>query len=169
MKNKPLISKRENKALTEKEKKFAQIYVDSFFAQSHLTNTEIAILAGYAKDSAYQRGYENTQYSLKPHVVNYTADLVEDFRKRNQITPDKHMARLHELGRKAEQEKMYGVAVNAEVYRGKTAGYYVEKKLIEQKNLDEMSEEEIEQKMKKISEDYGRISSHDKEGEDEAK
>ena len=32
MKNKPLISKRENKPLTEKEKKFAQIYVDSFFS-----------------------------------------------------------------------------------------------------------------------------------------
>ena len=169
MKNKPLISKRENKPLTEKEKKFAQIYVDNFFAQTHLTNTEIAVLAGYAKESAYQRGYENTTYNLKPHVVNYTADLVEDFRKRNQITPDKHMARLHELGRKAEQEKMYGVAVNAEVYRGKTAGYYVEKKLIAQQNLDEMTEEEIEQKMKKISEDYGRIASHEKEGNDETK
>jgi phage terminase small subunit len=166
---KNLSSKRETKPLTEKEKKFAQLYVDNFFSQTMATNTELAVMAGYAKESAYQRGYENTTYSLKPHVVNYTSDLVEDFRKRNQITPDKHMARLHELGRKAEDEKMYGVAVNAEVYRGKTAGYYVEKKLIAQQTLEDLSVEEIEAKRDKLLEQYQNITSHETEEEDETK
>ena len=58
-----------------------------------------AISAGYAQDSAHQRAYENTTYKLKPHVVKYIEDLKEDFRVRNQITPEKHMARLNEIHR----------------------------------------------------------------------
>ena len=83
--------------------------------------------------------------------------LKEDFRIRNQITPDKHMARLHHIGRKAEDEKMLGVAMNAEVYRGKMAGYYVEKKLIANQTIEDLSEEQLEDKMKKLAEQFELI------------
>ena len=145
---------KEIKVLTEKEKNFAELVVENFFSQDTKTNTELAKLAGYAPESAYQRGYENTTYKIKPHVVQHIEMLKEDFRIRNQITPDKHMARLNQLGRKAEDEKMLGVAVNAEVYRGKMAGYYVEKKLIANQTLDDLSEEQLEEKLKKIGEQY---------------
>ena len=145
---------KEVKNLTELEKKFAELFVENYFSQDSKTNTEIAKLAGYASESAYQRGYENTTYKIKPHVVQRIEELKEDFRIRNQITPDKHMARLNQLGRKAEDEKMLGVAVNAEVYRGKMAGYYVEKKLIANQTLDDLSEEQLEEKLKKIGEQY---------------
>ena len=84
-------------------------------------------------------------------------ELKEDFRIRNQITPDKHMARLNQLGRKAESEKMIGVAVNAEVYRGKMAGYYVEKKLIANQTIEELSEEQLEDKMRKLADTFELI------------
>ena len=158
-----------DKPLTELQKRFARLYVEAFYGHEYLSNTEVAIKAGYSPDSSYQRAYELLNPKISPHVVMYIGKLKEDFKIKHNIDPDKHMARLHELGRKAEEEKMYGVAVNAEVYRGKTAGYYVEKKLIAQQNVDDMSEEELEQKMKKISEDYGRIASHEKEGNDETK
>jgi len=145
---------KEIKILTDLEKKFAELFVENFFSQDTKTNTELAKLAGYAPESAYQRGYENTTYKIKPHVVQRIEELKEDFRIRNQITPDKHMARLNQLGRKAEDEKMLGVAVNAEVYRGKMAGYYVEKKLIANQTLDDLSEEQLEEKLKKIGEQY---------------
>ena len=145
---------KEIKVLTEKEKNFAELVVENFFSQDTKTNTELAKLAGYAPESAYQRGYENTTYKIKPHVVQHIEMLKEDFRIRNQITPDKHMARLNQLGRKAEDEKMLGVAVNAEVYRGKMAGYYVEKKLIANQTIDDLSEEQLEEKLKKIGEQY---------------
>ena len=145
---------KEVKNLTELEKKFAELFVENYFSQDSKTNTEIAKLSGYAPESAYQRGYENTTYRIKPHVVERIEELKEDFRIRNQITPDKHMARLNQLGRKAEDEKMLGVAVNAEVYRGKMAGYYVEKKLIANQTLDDLSEEQLEEKLKKIGEQY---------------
>lgn len=145
---------KEIKVLTDLEKKFAELFVENFFSQDTKTNTELAKLAGYAPESAYQRGYENTTYKIKPHVVQRIEELKEDFRIRNQITPDKHMARLNQLGRKAETKDMFGVAVNAEVYRGKMAGYYVEKKLIANQTLDDLSEEQLEEKLKKIGEQY---------------
>ena len=159
---------KEVKILTELEKRFAELFVENYFSQDSKTNTEIAKLSGYAADSAYQRGYENTTYRIKPHVVERIEELKEDFRIRNQITPEKHMARLNHLGRKAETKDMIGVAVNAEVHRGKMAGYYVEKKLIANQTLDELSEDQLEEKLKKIGEQYDLIV-NEKEPDDKRK
>ena len=143
---------------TEKEKNFARLYVDNYFQMAYKTNTQIAIEAGYSKDSAHQRAYELTTYKLKPHVVNLIESLKEDFRQQNGITPDKHMARLNQLGRKAEEKDMIGVAVNAEVHRGKMAGYYVEKKLIGTQNLEDLTEDQIDQRLKEIEDQYDLIT-----------
>ncbi len=161
----PKTKEKEIKVLTELEKNFAELYSDNYFSQDTKTNTEIAKLAGYAPESAYQRGYENTTYRIKPHVVQRIEELKDDFRIRNQITPEKHMARLNHLGRKAETKDMIGVAVNAEVHRGKMAGYYVEKKLIANQTLEDMTEEQINEKLKKIEEQYNLIveDNHDKD------
>tara|TARA_R100000388_G_scaffold13457_1_gene11080 strand:+ start:2182 stop:2676 length:495 start_codon:yes stop_codon:yes gene_type:complete len=151
---------------TEKEKNFARLYVDNYFQMAYKTNTQIAIEAGYSKDSAHQRAYELTTYKLKPHVVNLIESLKEDFRQQNGITPDKHMARLNQLGRKAEEKDMIGVAVNAEVHRGKMAGYYVEKKLIGTQNLEDLTEDQIDQRLKEIEDQYDLITTHeDKDAE----
>ena len=144
----------EIKVLTDKEKLFAKLYVENMYSNNTVTNTDIAIAAGYAKDSAHQRAYENTTYKLKPHVVKYIEELKEDFRVRNQITPEKHMARLNEIHQMAKEKGQLHTSLNAEVYRGKVAGYYVEKQLIKQ---DE-SEEEIEQKLKSIMDQWNLIS-----------
>lgn len=145
---------KEIKVLTDKEKLFAKLYVENMYSNNTLTNTDIAIAAGYAKDSAHQRAYENTTYKLKPHVVKYIEELKEDFRVRNQITPEKHMARLNEIHQMAKEKGQLHTSLNAEVYRGKVAGYYVEKQLIKQ---DE-SEEEIEQRLKSIMDQWNLIS-----------
>jgi phage terminase small subunit len=147
------------KTLTELEKNFAELYVENMFSNDTLTNRDIAIAAGYAKESAHQRAYENTTYKLKPHVVHHIEMLKEDFRIRNQITPEKHMARLNEIHKTAFQKGQLHTSLNAEVYRGKVAGYYVEKQLIKQ----EESEEEVERKLKEIIERYDLLTSHEGE------
>ena len=162
-----IMTKNLTKTLTELEKRFAELASENYFSQESKTNTQIAIEAGYAKESAYQRGYENTTYRIKPHVVERIEELKEDFRIRNQITPEKHMARLNHLGKKAEEKDMIGVAVNAEVHRGKMAGYYVEKKLIGNANLEDLTEDELNERMKKIEEQYGLITGHENKGEEE--
>ena len=152
------------KSLTDKEKRFAEIAAENYFSADTKSNSQIAVESGYSKESARQRGYENTTYKLKPHVVTYIEELKEDFRIRNQITPDKHMARLQQLGKKAEDKEMLGVALNAEVHRGKMAGYYIDRKLNVNKEVSDMTEEELEQELKNKAEQYGLIASHNKEG-----
>ena len=152
------------KPLTDKEKTFAQLFVENMFSNDTRTNTDIAIAAGYAKESAHQRAYENTTYKLKPHVVTYIEELKEDFRVRNQITPEKHMARLNEIHQMAKKKGQLHTSLNAEVYRGKVAGYYVEKQLIKQ----EESEEDIEAKLKDVIERYDLLTSHER-GKNETK
>ena len=44
-----------NKSLTEMQKDFAKQYVESSVGSNHLTNTEVAIQAGYSPESAYQK------------------------------------------------------------------------------------------------------------------
>ena len=143
------------KPLTDKEKLFARLYVENLFSNETRTNTEIAIDAGYAKESAYQRAYENTTYKLKPHVFTYIEELKEDFRVRNQITLEKHMARLNEIHKMAKDKGQLHTAMNAEVYRGKAAGLYIERILRANKTIEDLDEEELEERMKKIEDDFG--------------
>ena len=146
-----------DKQLTQMQKIFANLYVENFYGKTSLNNTEIAIKAGYASDSAYQRAYELLNPKISPHVVKYIGELKEDFRVRNSITPDKHMARLEHLGRRAENKDMLGVAMRAEELRGKVAGYYVDRQIIKRDNIDDLSEEQLEEKMKQTTEDYSLL------------
>ena len=62
---------------------------------------------------------------------------------------------------------MYGVAVNAEVQRGKAAGYYVEKKIINsEKRLEDMTAEELDVEMKEIEEKWARIAPKEEKDDD---
>ncbi len=146
-----------SKPLTDMQKEFARLHVENSFGKGALSNTEAAIKAGYAPESAYQRAYELLNPKLCPHVVKYISNLKDDFRRKNNIDPDKHMGRLHHLGLKAEENKMYGIAGQMEIARGKVAGYYVEKKMTLHKNVEELTEEEAADRMKNILKDYKHI------------
>jgi len=146
-----------DKQLTQMQKIFANLYVENFYGKTSLNNTEIAIKAGYSPESSYQRAYELLNPKICPHVVKYIGELKEDFRVRNSITPDKHMARLEHLGRRAENKDMLGVAMRAEELRGKVAGYYVDRQIIKTNNINDLSEEQLEEKMKQITEDYSEL------------
>ncbi len=143
-----------NKTLTEMQKMFSRLYVENHYGNSSLTNTQVAMKAGYSPDSSYQRAYELLNPRICPHVVKYIGELKEDFRIKNHIDPDKHMARLNYLGQVAEENKMVGVALRAEELRGKVAGYYIDKQIIKNTDgLDDLSVEELELKMKQILSD----------------
>ena len=141
-----------NQPLTELQKKFADGIVDNIGANK-LTNTQIAMNAGYDPESAYQRAYELLNPRISPHVVKYISERRDELLKQNDIDPQKHWSRLHHLGLKAEEEKMYGVSLRAEELRGKVAGYYIDRVITAKKTIDDMSLEEMEAKMKKDLED----------------
>jgi len=47
--------------------------------------------------------------------------------------------------------------VNAEANRGKAAGLYIDRKIIKTGKLEDISEQELEAKMKQILNDYGNL------------
>ena len=147
-----------DKPLTDMQRKFARYYVEAFYGKEYLSNTEVAIKAGYGPDSAYQRAYELLNPRISPHVVTYIGKLKEDFKIKHDIDPDKHMARLNHLGRLAEDKGQFGVAGRMEELRGKVAGYYIDRQIIKtKKGVDDMTEEELNEQLKIIETDYAHI------------
>ena len=47
--------------------------------------------------------------------------------------------------------------MNAEANRGKAAGLYIDRKIIKTGKLEDLSEQELEAKMKQIIDDYGQL------------
>ena len=138
-----------NNPLTEMQKTFARLHVENSFGEHSISNTDCAKKAGYG--SPGQRAYELTNPELYPNVCKYIEELKEEFRKKNNISPDKHMGRLQYLGLKAEANKMYGIALQSEIARGKVAGYYIERKaILSNKSIDEMGIEELYERMRSI-------------------
>ena len=159
-----------DKPLTEMQKRFARLYVEAFYGNEYLSNTEVAIKSGYSPDSAYQRAYELLNPKISPHVVQYIGKLKDDFRIKNNIDPDKHMARLNHLGRLAEKKGQYGVAGRMEELRGRVAGYYVARQIIKNKDdLENLTAEEMDARLKQILDDYGHILNPKEETKDETK
>ena len=95
-----------DKPLTEMQRKFADLYVENLGANK-LTNTQLAINAGYDVDSARTRAYELLNPRLCPHVVKYIAERKVEFYKRNNIDPNKHMARLNHIGLKLRKKDVW--------------------------------------------------------------
>jgi len=75
------------------------------------------------------------------------------------------MGRLQHLGRIAEENKMVGVALRAEELRGKVAGYYIDRQIIKQKgSLEDLTEEELNARMKEILDDNKLLLEEDENG-----
>ena len=75
------------------------------------------------------------------------------------------MARLNHLGFKAEENKMYGIALQSEIARGKVAGYYIDRQIIKNKDdLDNMSLEELETKMSEFYDNHKHYLEDNKDG-----
>ena len=64
---------------------------------------------------------------------------------------------LFRLREAALKKGSFSSAVNAEANRGKAAGLYIDRKIIKTGKLEDMSEQELEAKMKQILDDYSQI------------
>ena len=73
------------------------------------------------------------------------------------MTYEGHVAELARLREAALKKGSFSSAVNAEANRGKAAGLYIDRKIIKTGKLEDMSEQELEAKMKQLLTDYGQI------------
>jgi len=144
------------KRLTEMQKRFAEFVVFGG-ADGPMTQGEAAIAAGYAKDSARVEGSQLLNPRYSPLVVQYVGKLKEERLEKHKVTYDTHVAELARLREAALKKNSFSAAVNAETNRGKAGGLYIERKIIKHGKLEDMSELELENKMKQILDDYAPI------------
>ena len=140
--------------LTEMQMKFAHEVVSN---EGRKNGTECAISAGYAQDSAGVRAAELQNPRRFPLVVKYIGELREEYQKKYAVTFERHIAELGKIRIDALKKGAWSAAVNAEVARGKAAGLYIEQKIIRTGKLDDLSEEELETRMKEIIDQYSPI------------
>jgi len=140
--------------LTELQRKFAHEIVSN---EGRKNGTECAVSAGYAEDSAGVRAAELQNPKRFPLVVKYIGELREEYQKKYAVTFERHISELARIRIDALKKGAWSAAVNAEVARGKAAGLYVEQKIIRTGKLDDLSEEELEKRMKEIIDQYAPI------------
>jgi len=142
------------KKLTEMQMKFAHEVVSN---EGRKNGTECAISAGYAEDSAGVRAAELQSPKRFPLVVRYIGELREEYQKKYAVTFERHIAELGKLRMEALKKGAWSAAINAEVARGKAAGLYIEQKIIRTGKIDDLSEAELENRMKEIIDQYSPI------------
>jgi len=143
------------KRLTEMQMRFAEFLV--FGSETGpMTQSEAAVAAGYSPKRARQEGSELCNPKLSPLVVKYIGELREERLRKHEVTYEGHVAELARLREAALKKGSFSSAVNAEANRGKAAGLYIDRK-IKTGKLEDMSEQELEAKMKQILDDYGSL------------
>ena len=144
------------KRLTEMQQRFAEFLV---FGNKlgPMTQTDAALAAGYSPKRARQEGSELCNPRLSPLVVKYIGELKEERLKKHEVTYEGHVAELARLREAALKKGSFSSAVNAEANRGKAAGLYIDRKIIKTGKLEDLSEQELEAKMKQLLTDYGQI------------
>jgi hypothetical protein len=76
---------------------------------------------------------------MKKKLINFHKDKLKRFR------------RLDKLSKKAEENKQFNVSVQAEYRSGQLAGLYVDKREVKVSGLEGMSRDELEIKLKELS------------------
>jgi hypothetical protein len=144
------------KRLTEMQMRFAEFIVFGG-TDGPMTQGEAAIAAGYSSKRARSEGSELMNPRLSPLVVQHVGKLKEERLKKFAVSYDGHVAELSRIKELALKKGSFSSAVNAETNRGKAAGLYIERKIIKHGKLEDMSEQELEAKMKQILDDYAPI------------
>ncbi len=142
------------KRLTDMQKRFAELYV---YNEGRMTPYECAKESGYAEESARVRASELRNPKVYPLVVQYIGELREEVQNKYAIDFERHIKELARLREAALKKGSFSSAVNAEVARGKAAGLYIEQKIIKTGKLEDLTERELEERMKQIIDEYSPI------------
>ena len=140
----------QEKRLTEMQMKFAYELVTN---EGRKTKTECCIDAGYSKDAATVMASKLTNPKVFPLVVKYIGELREEYQKKYEVTFENHISELAKLRDESRKKGAWSAAINAEVARGKAAGLYIEQKIIHHNKVEDMTADQLMNKMKRILDD----------------
>ena len=139
--------------LTERQIKFAELLV---YNEGRLSPAEAAFQAGY-KTRPRQAASELRNPKVSPLVVKYIGELRSEVQEKYGISFEKHISELAQIRNQALEKEAWSAAVNAEVARGKAGGLYVDQKLVMTSNVDNLTSDEIKDRLKKILDDNKEI------------
>ena len=137
--------------LTPKQKMFVEIYVKDW---GSITQAEALKRAGYVCTNEKDYGsVASRMLSRKhnPHIAKYFDKLFEREVKKYESDNLRRFKRLERISDKAEKDKQYAAAINAEYRSGQLAGAYVDRKEVRVSGLEGMSREQLEKKLKELS------------------
>jgi len=135
--------------LSERQIKFAELLV---YNEGRMSPAECAKQAGY-ETRPRQAASELRSPNRSPLVVKYIGELRAEVQEKYGVSFERHITELAKIRDDARKKGAWSAATNAEVARGKAAGLYIDQKLIMTGNIDNLSEQELELKMKQILED----------------
>ena len=142
------------KRLTDTQRRFAELYV---YNEGRMTPYECAKEAGYAEDSARVRASELRNPRTYPLVVQYIGELREENYKKHNISFGGHLTELAKIRDEAIKSKSFSAATNAEKARGAVGGLYIEQKIIRTGKIEDLSEDELNKRIKTIKEDHSLL------------
>ena len=137
--------------LTPKQMLFVTNYVQGTLT-GKISAAEAARKAGYANDRARQTAHELLNPNMNPFVVEAVNEMKQDLYETAGVSMASHLSSLKEIREAAMENKHYSAAVNAEVNRGRVAGFYDNKAQAEN-SLDSLSKEELI----KVLENYDKL------------
>ena len=124
--------------LTPKQIKFCILFVQDGDTK---TATQCAIEAGYSENRAKQEASELRKH---PGCMEYIKELRNQDEKKYEVNLHKHLKRLDQLSRGAEEKGNWNAAVTAEKSRGQVAGLYIDRKEIMHGSIDQLNREEVD-------------------------
>ena len=139
--------------LTERQIKFAELLV---YNEGRISASEAAYQAGY-KTRPRQAASELRNPKKSPLVVRYIGELRAEVQEKYGITFERHITELAKIRDDARAKGAWSAATNAEVARGKAGGLYVDQKLVMTGNVDNMTPDEIKERLHKIINDNKEI------------
>ena len=120
---KQIIDGRRSKKLTPKQLRFVYEFATKTLLGLQ-SATESARKSGYSEAVSKKMAYELQQPNKYPLVAEAIQDMKKEMQDKYSVNMDKHLSRLDELGRKAEEEKHFSASINAEQLRGMVGGLY---------------------------------------------
>jgi len=117
------IDRRRKTKLTPKQLRFVYEFCTRTLLGAQ-SASESARRAGYAESVARKTAYELQDPNKNPLVAEAIYDMKKEQQQKYAVNMDRHLARLDDLGKRAEEEKHYSASINAEALRGKAGGLY---------------------------------------------
>ena len=137
---KEIIDKRKARKLTPKQLRFVYEF-SNYTLLGKQSATESARKSGYSETVSKKMAYELVAEAIQ--------DMKNELKNKYSVSMDKHLSRLEELGRKAEEEKHFSASINAEQLRGKVGGLYDPTIRLEN-SIENLSREELLKRLKEI-------------------